>query len=50
MQSEIDSLKLKFKDMEERKASSWFEEGDKPHIDDGDQFVGNNQNSARRGD
>ena len=36
--------------MEERKDSSCVEEGYKFNIDGGDQFVGNNQNRAKRGD
>ena len=46
---EIYSLKVKFKDMQERKASSHVEEGDEPQSDAGDQFRGRNQKKAKGG-
>ena len=49
MHSQIASLKVMFKEMEERKASSLVEEVEKPHSNSGDQFGGRNQKRVSRG-
>ena len=44
------SLKMKFKYMDERKASYCVNKGDEPQSNDGDKFGGRNQKMVRRVD